>query len=79
MVAGVHRSANNIFENSHDSLSRVRTDYSGASESDFRDLSRKDRNSVTDIQKDELEYQIDDNMFEQQKEWDKEEWERIFS
>lgn len=78
MITGVNRDANNIFTQTHDSLSRIRSGSSGASESHLRDLSRKDTASVTSIAKDEVEYQIDDLMFDQGKEWQDEEFERAF-
>lgn len=78
MITGVNRDANNIFTRTHDSLSRIRSGGSSASESHLKSLSNKDTASVTSIAKDELEYQIDDMMFDQGKEWENEEFERAF-
>ncbi|MCM1265270.1 MAG: hypothetical protein NC200_03640 [Candidatus Gastranaerophilales bacterium] len=79
MITGVNRDANNIFTRTHESLSRVRSGGSSASESHLKDLSRKDTASVTGIAKDEIEYQIDDMMFDQDKEWQNENFDRAFS
>lgn len=73
-----HDSANNIFKNTHSELSRIHSSSGGASESEMRALSMKDVKSVTDITKDELEYEITDLMAEQDSEWEKDEIARSF-
>ena len=78
MISGVNQHSGNIFSESSNSLSRLRSSKGGASEADMRAISQKDVKSVTNITKDELEYEIDDMMFEQGKEWQDEEFERAF-
>jgi len=78
MISGVNNSARNIFANSSDSLSRIRSGSGSASESQMRDLSRKDTASVNNISKDEVEYEIQDMMFDQGKDWQDDEFERAF-
>ena len=78
MISGVNQHSGNIFSESSNSLSRLRSSSGGASESDMRDLSQKDLASVNNITKDELEYEIDDMMFEQGKKLEEEEFERVF-
>ena len=77
MITGVNSSANNIFSASGDMASRVRSAGGASSESDYRSLSKKDTASATSIAKDEIEYQIEDMMWDQQKQTENEEWERI--
>ncbi|MCD8377809.1 MAG: hypothetical protein LUB59_03375 [Candidatus Gastranaerophilales bacterium] len=78
MITGVNRDAANIFSASSDSLSRVRSGNGSSSESHLRSLSQKDIASTTSIAKDEVEYQIDDLMYDQGKEWEDDEFERAF-
>ena len=78
MITGVNNDAHNIFANAGDSLSRIRSGGSSASESYLKDLSRKDTMSANNISKDEVEYQIDDLMFDQGKDWEQDEFERAF-
>ena len=79
MVAGINRDSANIFKNTHSELSRIHSPSSGASESDMREMSRKSAAAVTEIQRDEVEYQIDDMMDDQEKDWREENFERAFS
>lgn len=73
-----HESANNIFKNTHSELSRIHSSGGASSEADYRALSMKDTKSVTDISKDELEYEITDLMADQDSEWEKDEIARTF-
>ena len=79
MITGVNRDANNIFKNTHSELSRIHSSSSDFNESDMREMSRKSAAAVTAISKDELEYEIDDRMYEQDKKWRDENFERAFS
>ena len=78
MISGASQHSNNIFAQSSSSMSRLRSSGGGRSESDMKALSKKDTDSITQITKDELAYEIDDLMFEQGKEWEDEEFERVF-
>ena len=77
MITGVNSSANNIFSASGDMTSRIRSASGSSSESHYHGLSKKDSASANSIAKDEIEYQIEDMMWDQQKETENEEWERI--
>lgn len=77
-ISSHHSSANNIFSNAGDITSRIRSGNGSSSESDLRALTQKDISSVTNIEKDELEYEISGMMYDQDKELEKEEFERVF-
>lgn len=80
MVTGVHNDANNIFRNTHGSLSRIHgASGNVGSEADYKALSQKDTKSITDISRDELDYEIRDLMGEQADDWRDENFDRAFS
>lgn len=67
MVAGVNRDAGNIFKNTHSALSRIHSSSGGLNEAGMRALSSKDVQTVTSIQKDVVEYEIDEMTYDQDK------------
>ena len=69
---------NNPFSSSDASLSRLRSDFNGSGESDFKGLSDKDKRDVTQGIKDELEYQISIGKADQGEGWNMDEIERTF-
>lgn len=77
MISRVNSTANNIFSASDDMTSRLRSSGGSSSESYYRSLSRKDSASAGSIAEDEIEYKIGDMMWDQQKQNDKEEWDRL--
>ena len=79
MLSGVNSTANNIFASAGEITSRIRSGEGSSSESHYHDLSKKDSKSVSDISKDEIEYQIEDMMWDQQKETENDEWEGLLS
>ena len=74
---GVNHSASNIFSNSSAMTSRMRSSTGNTSEAGMRGLSRKDRDSVTNIEKDALEYEMREGMENMSDSFDNDEWERI--
>ena len=78
MISGINKDAHNIFANTSDSLSRIRSGGNGASEYHLRDLSRKDTMSANNITKDELSYEFDGDFADQMDQWQDEEFERSF-
>lgn len=79
MISRVNNDANNIFRNTHSDLSRIRSGSGERSESQLRDLSRKDVASALETTKDEVAYEIDNATWEQDKDWEKENFERAFN
>jgi len=77
-VIGAHSSASNIFSQESGKLSAARSVDGGLSESELRDLSRKDANADISIRKDELEYEYSLKEWDQMDKWEKEEAERTY-
>ena len=69
MVGRTNLTAGNFFSTASSSMSRARTDYSGAGEAGLKALSSKDALGGIEMAKDELEYLYSDDFEEQMREW----------
>ena len=70
MAVGTHFSATKIFSHENGKLSAARSVDGGLSESELRDMSRKESAMDVAIRKDELEYEYTGNFEDQMKEWE---------